>query len=164
MADAIRFLLNGEKRELRDVAPFTTVLQYLRTVEHLTGTKEGCAEGDCGACTVLVDGEPVTSCIYLTAKARGREIQTIEAFGSPGHLHPLQEEFKRSGAFQCGFCAPGVTLSAISLLRRNPRPTEEEIREAITGNLCRCSGYVQIIDAIKAYVERTGTAHEEKSL
>ena len=85
-------------------------------------------------------------------------------FGSPGHLHPLQEEFKRSGAFQCGFCAPGVTLSAISLLRRNPRPTEEEIREAITGNLCRCSGYVQIIDAIKAYVERTGTAHEEKSL
>lgn len=155
--------VNGRLYEV-DAAPDEKLTETLRNRLHITSVKRGCENGDCGACTVLVDGEPVTSCIYLTAKARGREIQTIEAFGSPEHLHPLQEEFKRSGAFQCGFCAPGVTLSAISLLRRNPRPTEEEIREAITGNLCRCSGYVQIIDAIKAYVERTGTAHEEKSL
>lgn len=147
-----------------DAAPDEKLTETLRNKLQITSVKRGCENGDCGACTVLVDGSPVASCIYLTAKARGHEILTIEAFGSPGHLHPLQEEFKKSGAFQCGFCAPGVTLSAISLLQRNPFPTEEEIREAITGNLCRCSGYVQIIEAIKAFVERTRTADEEKSI
>lgn len=143
-----------------DVAPDEKLLDTLRERLKITSVKRGCENGDCGACTVLVDGSPVTSCIYLTAKARGHQVLTIEAFGQPGHLHPLQEKFKEYGAFQCGFCAPGVTLSAISLLERNPTPTEEEIREAIYGNLCRCSGYVQVVEAIKAYVRETGELHE----
>lgn len=143
-----------------NVAPDEKLLDTLRERLNITSVKRGCENGDCGACTVLVDGSPVTSCIYLTAKAHGRQVLTIEAFGQPGHLHPLQEKFKEYGAFQCGFCAPGVTLSAISLLERNPKPTEAEIREAIYGNLCRCSGYVQVMEAIKAYVRETSEAHE----
>ena len=143
-----------------DVAPDEKLLDTLRERLKITSVKRGCENGDCGACTVLVDGSPVTSCIYLTAKARGRQVLTIGALGQPGHLQPLQETFKEYGAFQCGFCAPGVTLSAISLLERNPTPTEEEIREAIYGNLCRCSGYVQVVEAIKAYVRETGEVHE----
>lgn len=150
----ISFNLNHKACKV-DAAPDEKLLDTLRERLHVTSVKRGCENGDCGACTVLVDGEPVTSCIYLTAKARGREVLTIEAFGSPGKLHPLQEKFKEFGAFQCGFCAPGVTLSAISLLKHNPAPTEEEIREALYGNLCRCTGYVQIIEAVKAYVRET---------
>lgn len=147
-----------------DVRPDEKLVETLRDKLQITSVKRGCENGDCGACTVLVDGEAVTSCIYLTIRARGHEILTIEAFGSSGQLHPLQEEFKKQGAFQCGFCAPGVILSTISLLRHNPYPTDEQIRKAIAGNLCRCSGYVQIIDAIKAYVERTRIIHEERNI
>ena len=147
----IKFNLNHELCEV-DVEPDEKLLDTLRERLHITSVKRGCESGDCGACTVLIDGEPVTSCIYLTAKARGKDVMTIEAFSSPGHLHPLQEKFKEHGAFQCGFCAPGATLSMISLLNHNPTPTEDEIREALYGNLCRCTGYVQIIEAVKAYI------------
>lgn len=147
-----------------EVEPGETLLDTLRERLKITSLKRGCENGDCGACTVLVDGETVTSCIYLTARARGKSILTIEAFGTPEHLHPLQEKFKEYGAFQCGFCAPGVTLSAIALLNHNPCPTEAEIREALYGNLCRCSGYVQIVEAVKAYVRETGGRHEKETL
>lgn len=159
----IHLNVNGKNHEL-DVAPDEKLLDTLREQLHITSVKRGCENGDCGACTVLLNGLPVTSCIFLTVKARGQQIQTIEAFGEPGHMHPIQEKFKEYNAFQCGFCAPGVTLSAISLLARNPTPTEEEIRIAISGNLCRCSGYVEIVEALKDYVAETkgGVAHEEK--
>ena len=157
--------LNVNNREYKlDVSPNEKLLDTLRERLQILSVKRGCENGDCGACTVLVDRAPVASCIYLTAKACGHQILTIEAFGKPGHLHPLQEKFKEFGAFQCGFCAPGITLSAISLLDKNPSPTEEEIREAIYGNLCRCTGYVQIIQAIKAYVKDQGDGHEAQEI
>lgn len=158
----IHLNVNGQDYDV-DAAPGERLLDTLRERLHITSVKRGCENGDCGACTVLLDGRPIASCIFLTVKARNHRVQTIEAFGEPGRLHPLQEKFRVHGAFQCGFCAPGVTLSAISLLNRNPAPTEEEIRRAISGNLCRCSGYVQIVEAIKDYAEerRRGTSHEE---
>lgn len=159
----VKLNVNGKDVEA-DVAPDEKLLDTLRERFLITSVKRGCENGDCGACTVLVDGEPVTSCIYLTAKARGHRVQTIEAFGRPGHLHPVQEKLKEYGAFQCGFCAPGMTLSIISLLNKNPYPDEDEIREAIYGNLCRCSGYVQIVDAVKAYVRETGGIHEAREV
>ena len=140
----IHFHVNGKACAV-DAAPDEKLLDTLREKLQITSVKRGCENGDCGACTVLLDGRPVASCIFLTVKARNHSIQTIEAIGEPGYLHPLQEKFRAHGAFQCGFCAPGVTLSAISLLNQNPTPTEEEVRRAISGNLCRCSGYVQIV-------------------
>lgn len=152
----ITFTLNG-KAVTVDVAPTEKLIDTLRETLHILSVKRGCENGDCGACTVLVDGEAVTSCIYLTAKAQGHEVRTVEYYGAPGHLHPIQEKFKKYAAFQCGFCAPGMTLSAISLLEHDPAPSEEKIRQALYGNLCRCSGYVQVIEAIKEYVcETTG--------
>lgn len=157
--------LNVNRRDYRlEVAPDEKLIDTLRDRLHITSVKRGCENGDCGACTVLVDGEAAASCIYLTVQARGRQVLTIEAFGAPGRLHPLQKAFKKAGAFQCGFCAPGTALSVISLLERDPFPSEESIREAIAGNLCRCSGYVQIVDAVKAYVERTRDEHEGRDL
>ena len=156
----IHFHVNGKACAV-DAAPDEKLLDTLREKLQITSVKRGCENGDCGACTVLLDGRPVASCIFLTVKARNHSIQTIEAFGEPGHLHPLQERFHAHGAFQCGFCAPGVTLSAISLLNQNPTPTEEEVRRAISGNLCRCSGYVQIVEAIMDYVEERRAAREE---
>lgn len=158
----VEFQLNHKKCAI-DVAPDEKLLDTLRERLYITSVKRGCENGDCGACTVLVDGDPVTSCIYLTNKVRGKSVLTIEAFGEPENLHPLQKKFREYGAFQCGFCAPGVTLSAISLLEHNPTPTEEEIREALYGNLCRCSGYVQVIEAIKAYVEETEDGKRDES-
>ena len=144
----VRATINGRERELR-VDPWRTLLDVLRDDLELTGTKLGCEAGECGACTVILDGRPVVSCMVLAADADGRDIVTIEGISTPEHLHPLQDEFIKLGSFQCGYCAPGMILSARALLDQTPNPTETEIREAIAGNLCRCTAYVGIVRAIQ---------------
>ncbi len=139
--------INGEETELL-VQPYHTLLEAVRDVARLTGTKEGCGTGDCGACTVHLDGKPVASCLVLAMQARGREITTIEGLAAEGTLHPVQQEFVNHGVPQCGFCIPGVLMSASALLEENPKPTEEEIRLGIAGNLCRCTGYTKMVAAI----------------
>src|SRR5205085_179255 len=134
--------INGEPAELL-VQPYHTLLEAVRDVARLTGTKEGCSTGDCGACTVHLDGEPVASCLVLALQARGREVRTIEGLAGPDGLHPVQAAFVKHGAPQCGFCIPGTIMSAAALLESNANPTEEEIRYAIAGNLCRCTGYTK---------------------
>ncbi|MCL4460077.1 MAG: (2Fe-2S)-binding protein [Chloroflexi bacterium] len=126
-----------------------TLLSFLRDQMGLTGTKEGCGRGDCGACTVLIDGRNVNSCLMLAAEIDGCEVTTIEGLGTPEKLHPLQQSFIEEGAVQCGYCIPGMLMSAAALLRENRRPTREEIQVGISGNLCRCTGYIKIIDAIE---------------
>jgi len=145
----VSFILNGERKDV-EVSPEMTLLELLREVLGLTGTKEGCGEGECGACTVLLDGRPVYSCLLLAAQVDGREVETIEGVGTEEEPHPLQRAFVRKGAVQCGFCTPGMIMTAKALLEENPRATRSEIREAIVGNLCRCTGYWQIIEAIEA--------------
>lgn len=145
----IKFTLNGREMEV-DVPAHWTLLRLLREKLGLTGTKEGCGIGECGACTVLVDGKPVNACLILAPKAEGRNIETIEGLGREGPLHPLQQSFIDHGAVQCGFCTPGVLMSAKALLDEKPDPTREEIKEAISGHLCRCTGYQQIVEAIEA--------------
>ena len=145
----IELNVNDEIHEVL-IEPRTTLLQVLREHLDLTGTKKGCDIGDCGACTVLIDGKPTVSCLTLAIKVQGKKILTIEGLSKNGRLHPLQQAFIDHFAVQCGFCTPGMILSAKALLDRNPHPTEEEIREAISGNLCRCTGYVKIIEAIMA--------------
>jgi carbon-monoxide dehydrogenase small subunit len=140
-------MVNDEAVEVL-VQPWDTLLDALRERLGLTGPKEGCGTGDCGACTVHVDGKPVASCLMLAVQARGRSVRTIEGLGQPGALHPLQEAFVRHGVPQCGFCIPGVLMAAAALLAENPRPTPEEIRYGIAGNLCRCTGYTAMISAI----------------
>jgi carbon-monoxide dehydrogenase small subunit len=130
------------------VPPYVTLLDALRENLGLTGPKEGCGTGDCGACTVHLDGKPVASCLMLAMQARGRAVRTIEGLGSPGSLHPLQEAFVRYGVPQCGFCIPGVLMAAAALLAENPHPTAEQIRYGIAGNLCRCTGYTKMVAAI----------------
>jgi len=125
------------------------VIDILREDLNLTGTKEGCSAGECGACTILVDGESRLSCLMLAAQLEGRSVTTIEGMASEGRLHPLQEAFVEHGAVQCGFCIPGMVLSAADLLRRNPNPTRMEIRQGLSGNLCRCTGYQKIVDAVE---------------
>lgn len=150
----LNFTLNGEPVEL-DIEPHLTLLQVLRDRLELTGTKEGCGVGECGACTVLLDGKTVNSCIYPALEAEGKSVTTIEGVaGAGGGLHPIQKAFVEHGAIQCGFCTPGMVLSAKALLDENPKPTEEEIRSGIAGNLCRCTGYLQIVEAIKAASEK----------
>ena len=146
----LTFTLNGEPVQL-EIEPHLTLLQVLREELELPGTKEGCGMGECGACTVLLDGKTVNSCIFPALEVEGKSVMTIEGLADAKRgLHPIQKAFVEHGAVQCGFCTPGMVLSAKALLDENPKPTEEEIRNGIAGNLCRCTGYLQIIEAIKA--------------
>ncbi len=147
MKRILELKVNGKSYDL-PVDPHRTLLEVLREQLGLTGAKEGCSLGDCGSCTVLVDGTPFLSCLVLTVDAQGRDILTIEGLAQNGRLHPIQESFVQHGAVQCGFCTPGMILAAKALLDGNPHPTETEVREAIGGNLCRCTGYVKIVEAI----------------
>ncbi|MCX6094483.1 MAG: (2Fe-2S)-binding protein [Candidatus Bipolaricaulota bacterium] len=144
----VRFTVNGHAATVEGDAEMR-LLDALRDVLHLTGTKEGCGEGECGACTVLLDGLPVNSCLVLAAQAEGREVLTIEGLADGPRLHPIQQAFVDAGAVQCGFCTPGFVMSTYALLRDHPAPSEEEILTALEGNLCRCTGYVRIVDAVK---------------
>jgi carbon-monoxide dehydrogenase small subunit len=144
--------INGKGHQL-EVDPLTTLLKVLRDDLGLSGTKEGCGEGDCGACTVLVDGKAVNACLFLALEARGKEVVTIEGLAQDGRLHPLQQAFIDKGAFQCGFCIPGMIISAKALLDSNPSPDDDEIKLAIAGNLCRCTGYTKIIEAIRSVAQ-----------
>jgi carbon-monoxide dehydrogenase small subunit len=143
----VSLTVNGEEYETV-VAPNQTLLEVLRDDLNLTGTKEGCGEGACGTCTVLLDGKPVRSCLTLAVEVQGREITTIEGLTSMGELHPVQRAFVEYGAIQCGFCAPGMILTTKALLDENPSPTEQEARQAISGNVCRCTGYAKIVEAM----------------
>jgi aerobic-type carbon monoxide dehydrogenase small subunit (CoxS/CutS family) len=133
-----------------DVKPQRTLVEVLRETLGLTGTKKSCNEGECGACTVLMDGKPVASCLVLAIDAQGKEILTIEGLSKGENLHPIQEAFLKHGGIQCGFCTPGMVMSAKAFLDEHPKPTQIEVRKAISGNLCRCTGYQQIVDSIMA--------------
>jgi len=141
--------VNGEEYELL-IYPHRTLAEVLREELHLTGTKQSCNEGACGTCTVLLDGLPARSCLLLAMEMEGREITTIEGLAREGALHPVQQAFVEHYAIQCGFCSPGMILTAKALLVKNPNPSEEEIRDAISGNICRCTGYTKIVEAIQA--------------
>jgi carbon-monoxide dehydrogenase small subunit len=145
----LRFYVNNQAVELM-VAPHLTLLEVLRDELFLTGTKEGCSTGDCGACTVLVDGKPVTSCLMLAVEAEGQHVETVEGLSSDGELHPLQSAYMREGGLQCGFCTPGMLMSSKAILNEHPDPCEEEIRLGLSGNLCRCTGYDSIVRAVKS--------------
>jgi carbon-monoxide dehydrogenase small subunit len=147
MKQLMRFTINGNIYE-DEIDVRRTLLEVLRETFGLTGTKKGCNEGECGACTVLVDGKPVASCLVLAVEAQGRSIETVEGLAQDGELHPLQRAFWEHGAFQCGFCTPGVLMAAKGLLNENPSPNEQEARKAIAGNLCRCTGYNKYVEAI----------------
>lgn len=152
----IELVVNGEKRTVNTESD-QTLLDLLRDDLHLRGTKKGCENGECGACTVLVEGRPVNSCLYPALRADGKSITTIEGLGTPKKLHIIQEAFVEAGALQCGYCGPGVIMTAKALLDLNPDPTEEQIRQGIAGNICRCSGYVKIVEAIKSAAKRIQT-------
>ena len=149
MKKAIQLSVNGQQVQV-SVGGSETLLDCLRNQLGLTGTKKGCDQGDCGACTVLVDGTPVNSCLMLAVEADGREITTIEGLAQEDGLHPLQEAFISHNAVQCGFCTPGMILTAAALLKENPHPSETEIRHYLQGNLCRCTGYSKIVQAVQA--------------
>jgi aerobic-type carbon monoxide dehydrogenase small subunit (CoxS/CutS family) len=153
MRELITLRVNGECHELA-VLPHHTLLEVLREDMGLTGTKHGCELGECGACTVLIDGLPVLSCLTLPLEVQESEITTIEGLEQNGKLHPLQETFAESGAAQCGYCTPGILLAGVALLRENPRPTREQLKEALAGNLCRCTGYTKIYEAVEAAKQR----------
>jgi carbon-monoxide dehydrogenase small subunit len=146
---SIVLTINGVERTAA-VAPGTTLLEVLRNDFSLTGAKRGCDVGDCGACTVLVEGKPVNACLMLAIQASGCRVLTIEGLAKPGSLQPLQQAFESHAALQCGFCGPGIVLSAKALLDANPDPTEAEIRDALAGHLCRCTGYAKMIEAIRS--------------
>mgnify|MGYP002396108628 FL=1 len=146
--------INGRSHTV-SVRPDETLLDALRERLNLTGSKEGCGEGDCGACTIQVDGRAVNACLLLAADAEGREIRTIEGLAENGELSPIQRAFVENGGIQCGFCIPGILMSADALLQKNPNPSDAEIREALAGNLCRCTGYIKIFQSVKAATEET---------
>ncbi len=147
----IRITLNGEEVDV-SFAPYKTLLEILREDLGHTGTKHGCELGECGACAVILDGKPVLSCLVLAVECDGREVETVEGLGSDANLHPLQDAFADLGGAQCGYCTPAILLTAKSLLDQNPSPTRDQIREALSGNLCRCTGYLQIFDAVEAAI------------
>lgn len=153
MKTLIELTVNDEARQA-EVEPQATLLEVLRENLHLTGTKEGCGQGDCGTCIVLVDGMPVNSCLMLAADARGRRVTTIEGLQKGGKLHPLQQSFIDEGAVQCGFCSPAMILSAKALLDENPRPNQNDIKKALSGVLCRCASYKKILAAVQAVASR----------
>jgi carbon-monoxide dehydrogenase small subunit len=159
MRELIRLFVNGEEVEVA-VRPNATLLEALRDDLGLTGAKKGCGDGDCGACTVLLDGLPISSCLALAMQADGREVRTVEGLTEEGRLHPIQQAFVEAGGVQCGFCTPGMLLSVKSLLDANPDPDDRQIREALAGNLCRCTGYQKIVDAVRRAAEelRRGSA------
>jgi carbon-monoxide dehydrogenase small subunit len=145
----ISITVNGEPYEVF-IDSRTTLLQLVREHLGLTGTKEGCSEGECGACSVVLNGRLVDSCLIFAVEAKGGEVQTIEGLASNGELHPVQKAFIECGGVQCGFCTPGMIMASKTLLEKNPHPTEDEIRHALGGNLCRCTGYAKIIDAVQS--------------
>lgn len=147
--------VNG-KEIVMDVKTNARLLDFLRDYLKLTGTKEGCSEGECGACTVLVNDQPVHSCLVMAHSCEGKEITTIEGLGTPEALHPVQQAFLDQGAVQCGFCTPGMVLVAYALLKANPNPTQEEIKVAMSGNLCRCTGYGKIVAAVESAAAKEG--------
>jgi aerobic carbon-monoxide dehydrogenase small subunit len=150
MPTEIDFILNGHQTKLA-IQEHWTLLHLLREELGLLGTKEGCGSGECGACTVNIDGKAINSCIYLAVDINGKVVETVEGLASEtGELHPLQKAFVENGGIQCGFCTPGMLMSSKALLKENPNPTEEEIRHALAGNICRCTGYIQIFDSVKA--------------
>ncbi|HOX47453.1 MAG TPA: (2Fe-2S)-binding protein [Myxococcota bacterium] len=157
MTIAIQVTVNGQLEAL-EVEPHESLLGMLRERLDLTGAKEGCNEGECGACVVLLDGRAVNSCLVLAVEANGRAVTTIEGLGHAGALHPLQQAFLEHSAVQCGFCSPGMIMTALGLLNENPTPSEADIRQALSGNLCRCTGYRQIIDAVQAAAAALGAA------
>jgi carbon-monoxide dehydrogenase small subunit len=150
---AITLTVNEESHQLH-ILPNRTLQEVLRDDLHLTGTKESCGEGTCGSCTVLVDGQPTRSCLTLAVAMEGKKITTIEGLAQGDTLHPVQEAFVQYHGIQCGFCSPGMILTAYALLQENPNPTEKEIREAISGNVCRCTGYAKAVEAIQSVAER----------
>ena len=160
MKHIVYFTLNGTDTEVI-CDDNTTLLDLLRDQIGLTGTKKGCEEGECGACTVMIDGRPINSCVTLARQVEGCNVVTIEGLAVNGVLTPVQQQFIDNWAFQCGSCTPGLIMSATALLLRNPHPTEQEIREAIEGNLCRCTGYAKIIDAIEAAAAATNWGEVE---
>lgn len=151
--EKVSFILNGEKREL-EVQPNWTLLHILREIYHMTGTKCGCAMGACGTCTVVMNGEAVRSCLINSKKLEGSEILTIEGLANGSELHPIQQAFIDAGAVQCGFCTPGMIMTSYALLNKNPNPSEETIRAALDHNLCRCTGYQKIVEAIDLAAKR----------
>lgn len=154
MKRLITLTVNGETHQVA-IEPRQSLLQVLREELHLTGTKEGCSEGECGACTVFLDGQTVDSCLIFALEANGRNVVTIEGLAQGDQLDPVQKAFAEYGAVQCGFCTPGMILAAKALLDSTPNPTEADIRRGISGNLCRCTGYVKIVEAIKAAAQNT---------
>jgi carbon-monoxide dehydrogenase small subunit len=159
MKRLISLNVNGQSYDLAS-APHRTLLEILREDIGLTGTKRGCDEGDCGACTVLLDGEPILSCMMLAVDAQNKEIITIEGLAVDGQLHPVQQAFIDDGALQCGFCTPGMILTSTYLLEQNPNLTDEDIRQGLAGNLCRCTGYVQILQAVATVRDGSSAATE----
>ena len=159
MKHTIRVTINGRLYE-EDVEPRLLLSHFLRETIGLTGTHVGCVVGECGACSILLDGKVVKSCLHFAVQADGREVTTVEGLANDGELNPVQEAFVKNYAFQCGYCTPGMVMTSYALLQRNPNPSEEEIRKALAGNLCMCTGYVQIVDAVKeaARLQKTAKA------
>lgn len=161
MRQIIELKVNGQTYEV-ETPPWRTLAEVLRDQLNLTGTKISCAEGHCGACTVIINGRAVNSCLMLIAEAQGKEILTIEGLSEGGELHPIQDAFVTHGAVQCGFCTPGLIMGAKSFLADNPDPSEEEIKKALSGHLCRCTGYVQIIEAVKVAAANMKSSSSER--
>jgi carbon-monoxide dehydrogenase small subunit len=158
----ITLTVNGEKREL-EVTPYTRLLDLLREDLGLTGVKEGCGKGECGACTVIMNGELTASCLVPAPQADQAEIVTIEGLGDKDNLHPIQESFVEAGAVQCGYCIPGMVLAGKRLLDENPQPTEKEVRYGLSGNICRCTGYAKIIDAVMLAADKLAVEGSDSS-